>query len=184
MKRLALLLSSLVLAACSGHTIHRVEVDLLSFIPQDQRQGELNLLATAQVFFPDDLAGQLVEVPGSEALVEGKLGLQVALKNTGTLPSTLNLEVRLGPESDTNLYDGQGGDYAAIQQSVYLNLGEEKAVTLLLYIQPDTQAFDLIKSGRFRIGARLNLAGDKVQYTLTEAEVVLRLKLFDLIPNP
>ncbi|MFN3179321.1 MAG: hypothetical protein ACK41R_04065 [Thermus sp.] len=183
MKRLALLLSSLVLAACSGHTIHRFEVDLLSFIPQDQRQGEFNLV-TAQVLFPDDPAGQLVEVPRSEALVEGKLSLQVALKNTGTFPNTLDLEVRLGPGSDTNLYDGQGGDFAAIQKSVTLNPGEEQAVTLLLDIQPGTQAFDLIKSGRFRIGARLNLAGDKVQYTLTEAEVVLRLKLFNLIPNP
>ncbi|WP_114311645.1 COG1470 family protein [Thermus caldifontis] len=183
MKRVSLLLVSLALAACSGHTIHRFEVDLLSFIPQDQRQGELNL-ATLEVFFPDDPAGQLIEVPGVEALVDGKVSLQVTLKNTGSLQSNLDLEVRLGPGNDTNLYDGQGGDFAAVQQTVTLNPGEEQTVTLPLDIQPGTPTHDLIKSGRFRIGARLGLTGDKVQYTLTQAEVVLRLKLFNLIPNP
>lgn len=183
MKRLSLLLVSLALAACSGHTIHRFEVDLLSFIPQDQRQGELNL-TTAEVFFPDDPAGQLVEVPGSEALVEGKLSLKVALKNTGTLRSDLDLEVRLGPGDDTNLYDGQGGDFTAVQQNVTLDPGDKQTVLLSLDVQPGTPAYDLIQSGRFRMGARLSLAGDKVQYTLTQAEVVLRLKLFNLIPNP
>ncbi|WP_243030345.1 hypothetical protein [Thermus altitudinis] len=183
MKRVSLLLVSLALAACSGHTIHRFEVDLLSFIPQNQRQGELNLITT-EVFFPSDPAGQGVEVPGSEALVDGKLSLQVDLKNTGNLPCNLNLEVRLGPGNDTNLYDGQGGDFAALRQTVTLNPGEEQTVTLQLDIQPGTPTHDLIQSGRFRIGARLGLTGDKVQYTLTQAEVVLRLKLFNLIPNP
>lgn len=48
MKRLVLLLMSLALAACSGHTIYRFEVNLLSFIPQNQGQGELNL-TTSQI---------------------------------------------------------------------------------------------------------------------------------------
>ena len=42
--------------------------------------------------------------------------------------------------------------------------------------------YDLVKAGSFRIGARLSLSGDRVQYTLEQAEVVLRLKLFNLIP--
>ncbi|WP_135256030.1 hypothetical protein [Thermus caldilimi] len=183
MKRLALLFVSLALAACSGHTIHRFEVNLLSFIPQDQRQGELNL-TTSQILLPDNPAGQLVEVPGAEALVDGRLHLETTLKNTGTVPSTLDLVVRLGPGSDTDLYDGQGGDFTAIQQSVTLNPGEEQTVILSLDVQPGTQAFDLIKSGTFRVGAKLNLIGERVQYTLTQAEISLRLKFFNFIPNP
>ncbi|WP_281173169.1 hypothetical protein [Thermus amyloliquefaciens] len=42
----------------------------------------------------------------------------------------------------------------------------------------------LVKTGGFRIGARLSLSGEKVAYTLTQGEVSLRLKLFNLIPNP
>jgi hypothetical protein len=33
MKRALLLTGLLLLAACSGHTVHRLEVDLLSFVP-------------------------------------------------------------------------------------------------------------------------------------------------------
>uniref|UniRef100_A0A7V4ANW5 Lipoprotein n=1 Tax=Thermus tengchongensis TaxID=1214928 RepID=A0A7V4ANW5_9DEIN len=183
MKRLVLLLMSLALAACSGHTIYRFEVNLLSFIPQNQRQGELNL-TTSQILFPDDPAGQLVEVPGAEALVDGRLYLETTLKNTGTVSSTLDIEVHLGPGSDTDLYDGQGGDFTLIQQSITLNPGEERAVSVPLDVQPGTQAFDLIKAGKFRLGARLSLSGERVQCTLNQAEIVLRLKLFNLIPNP
>jgi hypothetical protein len=49
-------------------------------------------------------------------------------------------------------------------------------------LQPGDPAYDLVKAGSFRIGARLGLSGDRVQYTLEQAEVVLRLKLFNLIP--
>ncbi|WP_298631095.1 hypothetical protein [uncultured Thermus sp.] len=183
MKRVSLLLVSLALAACSGHTIHRFEVDILSFIPQDQRQGVVNL-TTAQAQFPDHPAGRAVDVPEAKALVDGRFAFAFTLKNTGTLTSTADLEIRLGPGNDTNLYDGQGGDFAALQQTVTLNPGEEQTVTLQLDIQPGTPTYDLIQSGRFRIGARLDLTEGKVQYTLTQAEVVLRLKLFNLIPNP
>nr|WP_279232111.1 hypothetical protein [Thermus albus] len=177
------MLVSLALAACSGHTIHRFEVDILSFIPQSQRQGELDL-ATAQIRFPDDPAGQLLEVPAAEALVDGRLEISLIVKNTGTLDSNLSLEVRLGPKDDTDLYDGQGGDFSAVQQTVSLAPGEEKTVTLTLDVNPNTPAFNLIQSGQFRVGARLSLSGERVQYTLTRAELMLRLKLFNLIPNP
>lgn len=183
MKRLSLSLLALILAACSGHTIHRFEVDILSFIPQEQRQGVVNL-TTAQAQFPDDPAGQPVDVPGAEALVDGGLAFAFTLKNTGTLDSTVDLVVRLGPENDNDLYDDQGGDFPALRQSVTLKPGEGQNVPLSLDIQPGTPVFNLIKSGKFRMGARLSLSGGEVQYTLTQAKVVLRLKLFNLIPNP
>ena len=183
MKRLALLSLLFILAACSGHTIHRVEVNLLSFIPQNQRQGELDL-TTAQVRFPDDPAGQLVEVPGAEALVDGRLAIQVKLENTGTVNAHLSLDVRMGPGSDNDLYDDNQGDFSAISQSVDLAPNQETDAILILDLQPNTQAFNLVKSGRFRIGVEVSMSGERVRYTLTQADVLLRLKLFNLIPNP
>ncbi|MCH1927886.1 hypothetical protein L6232_24120, partial [Shewanella sp. C31] len=68
--------------------------------------------------------------------------------------------------------------------SLNLNPGEEKPLELALDVQPGSQAHDLIRSGAFRIGARLSLSGEQGRYTLEEAGITLRLKLFNLIPNP
>ncbi|MCX7849944.1 hypothetical protein [Thermus sp.] len=186
MRRFLLLSAlALALAACSGHTVHRVEVDLLSFVPQGNRSGELsldNLILRAR--FPDDPGGQPVPVPGAEALLGGRIGLKIRLENTGTTPASVDLKVRLGPANDTDIYDGTGGDILAQSQSLSLNPGETQTLDLSLELQPNTPAFNLVKSGNFRIGAELSLSGEKVRYELTQGEVVLRLKLFNLIPNP
>lgn len=173
----------LALAACSGHTVHRIEVDFLSFVPEANRSGTLDL-TTAQVQVPDDPAGQLVPVPGAEALLEGKVRVKAEVANTGTLPAQVDLEVRMGPEGDTNLYDDTDGDLEAKRVSLTLDPGATGTLDLTLDLAPGNPAFDLVKAGSFRIGARLNLSGEKVDYTLTQGEVALRLKLFNLIPNP
>jgi hypothetical protein len=105
MKRALLLTGLFLLAACSGHTVHRLEVDLLSFVPPGNRTGTLDVTQTS-IQVPDDPAGQEVPVPGAEALVDGRISLRVGLTNTGTLPANVDLEVRMGPKDDTNLYDG------------------------------------------------------------------------------
>lgn len=181
MKR-ALLLSGLLLtlAACSGHTVHRLDVDLLSFVPPGNRTGTLDVTQTS-IQVPDDPAGQEVPVPGAEALVDGRISLRVGLTNTGTLPANVDLEVRMGPNDDTDLYDGNR-DIQVKRASIALNPGESGSLDLSVDLQPGDPAYDLVKAGSFRIGARLSLSGDRVQYTLEQAEVVLRLKLFNLIP--
>jgi hypothetical protein len=95
MKR-ALLLTSLLLAlaACSGHTVHRLEVDLLSFVPPGNRTGTLDVTQTS-IQVPDDPAGQEISVPGAEALVDGRISLRVGLTNPGTLPASVGLEADL-----------------------------------------------------------------------------------------
>jgi hypothetical protein len=95
----ALLLTSLLLAlaACSGHTVYRLEVDLLSFVPPGNRTGTLDVIQTS-IQVPDDPAGQEVPLSGAEALVDGQISLRVGLTNTGTLPANVDLEVRMGPK--------------------------------------------------------------------------------------
>ena len=181
MKR-ALLLSGLLLAlaACSGHTVHRLEVDLLSFVPPGNRTGTLDI-TRVEIRVPNDPAGQEVPVPGAEALVDGRISLWVGLTNPGTLPASVDLEVRMGPKDDTNLYDGNG-DIQVKEESLTLNPGESGSLNLSVDLQPGDPAHDLVKAGSFRTGAKLSLSGEKVSYKLTQAEVVLRLKLFNLIP--
>jgi hypothetical protein len=63
-----------------------------------------------------------------------------------------------------------------------LDPGQKGLLSLYLLLKEGNPAYDLVKAGSFRIGARLSLSGDRVQHTLEQAEVVLRLKLFNLIP--
>jgi hypothetical protein len=181
MKRVLLLTSLLLaLAACSGHTVHRLEVDLLSFVPPGNRTSTLDVTQTS-IQVPDDPAGQEVPVPGAEALVDGRISLRVGLTNTGTLPANVDLEVRMGPKDDTDLYD-VNKDIQVKRASIALNPGESGSLDLSVDLQPGDPTYDLVKAGSFRIGARLSLSDGSVQYTLEQAEVVLRLKLFNLIP--
>lgn len=173
---------ALILAACSGHTVHRVEVDLLSFVPEANRRGTLDL-AQAEVRVPDDPAGQEILVPGAEALEDGRIALRVTLRNTGTLPTDLTLEVRAGPQGDTDLYDDNGGDFVVKSSSLSLAPGESGPLEAEVSVQPGSPLYNLIKGGAFRLGARVQIgSGDRVEYTLEQAEVVLRLRLFKLIP--
>jgi hypothetical protein len=180
MKRALLLTGQLLLAACSGHTVHRLEVDLLSFVPPGNRTSTLDVTQTS-IQVPDHPAGREVPVPGAEALVDGRISLRVSLTNPGTLPANVDLEVRMGPKDDTDLYDGNR-DIQVKRASIALNPGESGSLDLSVDLQPGDPAYDLVKAGSFRIGARLSLSGEKVSYKLTQAEVVLRLKLFNLIP--
>jgi len=181
MKR-ALLMTGLLLAlaACSGHTVHRLEVDLLSFLPQDSSQGTLDL-TQASVQVPEDPAGQEVIIPGVEALEEVRISVEAELENTGTSSANLSLEVRLGPKEDTNLYD-DNGDIQVSAKTITLDPGQQGTLSLDLTLKAGDPGYDLVKSGAFRVGARLSFSGEQVAYQLTQAEVVLRLKLFNLIP--
>ena len=89
--------------------------------------------------------------------------------------------MRLGPKDDTDLYDGNG-DVQAGTKEIRLDPGQKGPLSLDLLLKEGNPGYDLVKAGSFRIGARLSLSGDRVQYTLEQAEVVLRLKLFNLIP--
>jgi hypothetical protein len=129
MKRALLLTGLLLLAACSGHTVHRLEVDLLSFLPQDSCQGTLDLTQT-EIQVPGDPASQRVYLPSAEALVDGSVKAQAELENTGAIPATLRLEARLGPKDDTDLYDGNGDVQAGTNKKSFRSLPLSKSTRL------------------------------------------------------
>jgi hypothetical protein len=178
---------SALLASCSGHTVHRVEVDLLSFVPSENRSGTLDVqVGSAETLFPDG-DGEKVSIPGAEALVGGGFVGEVELVNNTNGDLTGALEVRIGPASDTDLFDGNG-DQLWGSSSVSLGSGQTGSLALDLTLDPDTdpQVFTLVQSGEFRIGAKLSVGSTgtgQVTYTLKRLDLTLRLKLFNLIPN-
>jgi hypothetical protein len=108
--------------------------------------------------------------------------VQAELENTGTLPASLSLDVRLAPQGDTNLYDDENGDIQVGSSTLSLDPGQKGPLGLNLTLKAGDPGYDLVKSGNFRVGARMSLSKGQVTYQLTQAEVVLRLKLFNLIP--
>ncbi|WP_337845731.1 hypothetical protein [Thermus sp.] len=185
--RNTLFLGLFLLAACSGHTVYRFEVDLLSFLPPENRSGTLNVRAgSAEAPFPAQ-EGQPVSFPGGEALVDGRFLGEVELTNNTSGDLSGTLEVRVGPASDTDLFDGTG-DVAWGSSSISLPSGQAGAFSLDLPLDSNTnpQVFALVQSGEFRIGARLSVNSTgtgQVAYTLKKLDLTLRLKPFNLIPD-
>ncbi len=183
MRKVWLLMAlGVVLTACSGRTVYRLEVDVLSFVPETDRSDSLSLVQ-GEARLPDDPAGQLISLPGGEAVEDGRFEAQVQITNTGTLPLEATLEIRLGPAGDNNLYDGTGGDFAWGSGSIQIPTRESG--TLLLNLDLTGAALDLVQQGQFRIGARLRIdSGDQMAYEVQALDLTLRLRPFRLIPAP
>ncbi|PZA05807.1 MULTISPECIES: hypothetical protein [unclassified Meiothermus] len=190
MQRTLILFLALGLAACSGHTLTTVRVDALSYIPTASRSGQLDL-TTATLLLPDDDGdstygndpdGLALELPNLDILEQARLEARLSLKNTGSTPASVSLEVHVAPPGDGNIYDGNQ-DYTVASGSVNLSPGEEKPLELGSTLGETSPAFGLLKSGKFRLGLRVSLAGDTVSYTLEKANVSLSGRLFKLIPD-
>lgn len=193
MRRIPILVAlALLLAACSGHTLTTVRVNVLSYIPSAYRSGQLDL-ATATLFLPDDDGdgtygndpdGLALDLPSLDVLEKARLEVRLSLKNTGSAQASVSLEVHLAPPGDSFIYDGSQ-DYTVLSDSVDLAPGEEKPLALELTLDEATPnpAFDLLKTGKFRVGLKVSLSGDTVSYTLEKASVSLSGRLFRLIPD-
>lgn len=181
---------ALVLAACSGHTLTTVRVNVLSYIPTASRSGQLDL-TNATLFLPDDDGdgtygndpdGLALDLPSLDILEKARLEARLSLKNTGSAPASVSLEIHVAPPSDGFIYDGSE-DYTVLSGSVNLNPGEEKPLELDATLNEASPAFGLLKTGKFRVGLKVSLAGDTVNYTLEKASVSLSGRLFKLIPD-
>ncbi|WP_245533758.1 hypothetical protein [Calidithermus timidus] len=179
-----------MLAACSGHTLTTLRVNVLSYVPTASRSGQLDLTTTT-LFLPDDDGdgtygndpdGLALDLPGLDILERARLETRLSLKNTGSVPASVSLEVHVAPLNDSFIYDGNG-DYTVVSGSLNLNPGEEKPLEFDSILDETSPAFGLLKTGKFRVGLRVSLAGDSVSYTLEKASVSLTGRLFKLIPD-
>lgn len=183
-----------LLAACSGHTIYRFEVDIRSFIPEEKGKDSLEMppFGEVQKVLLPAPEGQQVDLPedATKVLVDGRIEATLQVTNSTSGSLTASFEVRVGPEEDNNLFDGQnkdtrwGGDEINLEPEPGKKTG---SISLDLSLDPSNpEVYNLVKSGRFRIGLKIEFSGGggEVQYELTEAKLALALKSFNLIPNP
>jgi len=170
MPRLAFITLLLLLAGCSASTRYIINVDILSFIPQGQRS--LSIPAGLYRELYPSPQGQLVPLPLSLDILEGgQITIQGTLTNTGSILMSGNYEIRLAPESDTNLGDNSGGDVGLGRTSFSVAAGQSQAIstTVTLSATENSAAFNIIKSGSFRIAIRVEVNSNGGRFDLTTA---------------
>lgn len=182
MPRLVLVTLLLFLAACSAATRYTVKADVLSFIPQNQRS--LNIPTGYYLVVYPDLAGQSVPLPISLDILErGQISIRASITNTGSIPMSGNYEIRLAPESDTNLNDNTGGDVGLGSTSFNVAAGQNQPIstTVSLSANENSTAFNIIKSGSFRIAIRVEVNSSGGRFDLAEAQVKVTGRPFAVI---
>ncbi len=182
MPRLAMLALLLLLAGCSAATRYTINVNVLSFIPQNQRS--LNIPTGYYLVVYPSLEGQQVPLPISLDILErGQLSIQGSLSNTGAISMTGSYEVRIAPESDTNLNDNAGGDVGLGSTSFNVAPGRTEAIstTIQLSATQNSAAFNILKSGSFRIAVRVETNSNGGRFDLSSARVSLTGRPFALV---
>ncbi|MEX2445036.1 MAG: hypothetical protein WD492_15650 [Alkalispirochaeta sp.] len=202
-----LLVYVVVLSGCSARTRFAVDLDLLSFIPQDEHSrtekvpagdgGSYLLLLPYYDQLITDLdtieteltRGYLLEFPVPETQTEGDLALtftlDVSLENVGDTGSFDRVEFALfaAPVSAANVYtEGRKVlDFAVTN----LEAGtlEERAGTKTL--RPGDPGFQLLTTGAVRLGARAYFQGQgqpRIEYVMRELRAGLSVRPFSLFP--
>lgn len=182
MPRLIITLLLLLLVGCSASTRYTFKFDILSFIPQNQRS--LNIPSGYYPVVYPGLEGQLVPLPiALDILERGQISIQGSLTNTGAIPMTGSYEIRLAPESDTNLNDNSGGDVGLGNTSFNVAAGQSQNIstTVSLSASENSVAFNIIKSGSFRIAIRVEANSNGGRFDLSAAEAKVTGRPFAVI---
>ncbi|RDI96532.1 hypothetical protein DV704_01570 [Meiothermus sp. QL-1] len=174
--RKLLFLPLLLLAACSAATRYNVNVDVLSFVPQNQRTLSIPSGSFTGFAPGSNFEGQAVSVPVALDIVErGRILLQASVTNTGATPMTGSVELRLAPASDTNLVDNNGGDIGLGNTNVNIPPGQTQTlvIDLTLSSSQNQNAFNIVKTGNFRVGVRAGFNSNGGNLVLNEARIIL-----------
>jgi hypothetical protein len=96
---------------------------------------------------------------------------------------TGSYEIRLAPESDTNLNDNSGGDVGLGNTSFNVAAGQSQNIstTVSLSASENSVAFNIIKSGSFRIAIRVEANSNGGRFDLSAAEAKVTGRPFAVI---
>lgn len=180
MHRLLLVLLLIGLAACSAKTRYTLSVDLASFLPAGQRAGTLNLITSGSVIFPDSSSS--VPLPSLNLKAIEKASVELALvvsNNSGT--TSFSYELYIAPASDTNVGDGQGGEFKVGSEVVNLAAGEQNRSIVTNVALSQTQnggAYTLIaQGGSIKYAIKLtSTTALNLDYELTTAKLGITVR--------
>lgn len=181
----------LLVTGCSAHTLTTIKTDIVPFIPETSRSGDINVTSTS--YIPSE-AGQAINLNLGDTLKvleAARIKIRVKLANTGSVPNDVSVMARIAPVSDSsNIFDGgnnpdcRTNDCLLGQGSLTLPSGSNNTgvIEIEVPLTPTEKpsALGLIKSGQFRIGLRLQMSGS-LHYGLEVAELTVQARLFQLL---
>ncbi len=184
MPRLALIALILLLAGCSAATRYVINVNVLSFIPQNQRTLTIPSGSGSLLFPGANQEGLLVPLPIQLDILErGQILVVASLTNTGSSTFSGSYELRLAPENDTNVNDNAGGDIGLGASSFNVPVGgtQEISINLTLSDTQNKNALDIIKRGTFRVAIRVGASSSGGTLALNQGRVSVTGRPFAII---
>ncbi len=184
MPRLAIMAFLLLLAGCSAATRYTINVNILSFIPQNQRTLSIPSGSGSLLFPGANQEGLLVPLPiRLDILERGQISVTATLNNTGNSAFSGSYELRLAPESDTNVNDNAGGDIGLGAGSFSVPVGgtQEISINLTLSDAQNKNALDIIKGGAFRVAIRVGASSSGGTLTLNQGRISVTGRPFAVI---
>jgi hypothetical protein len=197
-----------LLLACSGHTRYTADIDVVSFLPENQQEVTatvpevvgLTVYILPEVQFdtsgsgPNGTMRRGIEVstpspadPPDEVKLTLELSATIVgenLHDSADLPGT-TIDVFIAAPSATNVYAQGTGIYS--QSSSPLSAGTRQKIEIAIELQSGDPDYELIQSGVFRIGIRhrINPAAATsvdILYTVQELSITISGYPFGFIP--
>lgn len=184
MPRLALIALILLLVGCSAATRYVINVNVLSFIPQNQRTLTIPSGSGSLLFPGANQEGLLVPLPIQLDILErGQILIVASLTNTGSSTFSGSYELRLAPANDTNVNDNAGGDIGLGVGSFDVPPGstQEISINLTLSDSQNSNALNIIKSGAFRVAIRVGASSSGGTLTLNQGRISVAGRPFAVI---
>lgn len=178
-KFLFLSLAAGLLGACSTATLININVDGDSFIPVAEKSKTVAVVGAVSTPFNVPEGGFAANLPKLNFLTGVRIKANVGVVITGGGLNTGTLELYIAPSSTANLYDVNNKVPTKNNCTADTTLNGTDPVDLNLEFSSSSTgkcltAFNLIKSGSFKIGARvvitLNVNGN-LTYTINNFDV-------------
>lgn len=184
MHKLAFVTLVLLLVGCSASTRYTPNVNLITFIAQDQRTLTIPPGSGTLLFPGNRPEGLLVPLPFRLDILErGQTLVVFTITNTGNSNFSGNYELRLAPASDTNVHDNAGGDTGLGSGSFSLPVGSTQEVTIDIAMSEtqNTSALEIIRGGAFRVAIRIEATSTGGALTINQGLVSVTGRPFAVI---
>jgi hypothetical protein len=168
-----------VISSCSTATLINLRVDGDSFIPASARTTTLNFLGGVAIATPVPDGGVAIPLPGFDFLTKMSLTINVGVSSSVAGAVAGTFELFIAPGNTANLYDPANKVPSSSNCTTDATVNGTDPIALSLEFSATSPAacaaaFDRIKAGQFKMGARVSgavTADTTITFTINNLDV-------------